>query len=202
MFQTLANARLEQIDDVFAESSNAETREVHHVSSQHEVVASAAPKKANSEPISEPRSVIVTLKASGGKAEVVEQPIEPAPPAPNMGDARAALAYEAALQFFNAGELDKTITTLTDFIAKHPEDARVASALYWRAEAYAASGDCTHAIADLDAVLGRGARDKEPDALFALGTCQARVGNPRASRDAFQKLTMKFPRSDAARRVP
>ncbi len=202
MFQTLANARLEQIDDTLAESTtSSEVREVHRVSSRREVVASAPPK-ATSEPISEPRSVLVTLKASGGKAEVVEQPIDPAPPAPNTRDPQAALAYEAALQFFNAGELDKTITALSDFIAKHPEDARVASAMYWRAEAYAASGDCTHAIADLDAVLGRGARDKEPDALFALGTCQARVGNPRASRAAFRKLALEFPRSDAARRVP
>jgi TolA-binding protein len=202
MFQTLANARLAQIDDTLAESTMTEVREVHRTPGPREVLASPPRIEATASPIDESRRVVVTLKASGNKAEVVEQPIEPAPPAPDAGDARAALAYGAALQFFNAGELDKTITALTEFIDKHPTDARVVSAIYWRAEAYAASGDCTRAIADLDTVLGRSAGDKEPDALFALGTCQTKVGNTRAAHDTFRKLALKFPRSDAAQRVP
>ncbi|HEY2370583.1 MAG TPA: tetratricopeptide repeat protein [Polyangiaceae bacterium] len=203
MFQTLANARLAQIDDTLAETTMTEVREVHRAPGPREVLASPPPRvEATAEPIDESRRVVVTLKASGNKAEVLEQPIEPAPPAPNAGDARAALAYGAALQFFNAGELGKTIAALTEFIDQHPTDARVVSAIYWRAEAYAASGDCTRAIADLDTVLGRAAGDKEPDALFALGTCQTKVGNARAAHDTFRKLALKFPRSDAAQRVP
>ena len=192
-----ADVRLPTSDDGFAAEETTETRVVHRVATKSPV---ELPNRDVVEPpVNDTRLPVVTLRANRDKAELVEAPAERAP-TPVPDDSEAGRAYRNALQLFNAGENAKAIAALTEFVRAHPDDMRVASALYWRAEAYAASDDCARASADLEALLARGAGDKEPDALFALGTCQAKVGKADASRATLRKLGAKFPRSDAARR--
>ena len=63
---------------------------------------------------------------------------------------RPGLLYQRGWCLVEAGDPQGAVRSLSDFIVKYPEDARVAPAYAKRAQAHAAAGDMAKAVADYD----------------------------------------------------
>jgi tol-pal system protein YbgF len=209
----MIHSRADQITDVFSRSndelpydaSQTNVRVIHRVGDPVSrpndiVVAEPALRAPETVDAAQESTLRVTLHASHGHAEVVEQPIDRTP---SIATAQADHEYDAALELLNAGDYPKSITAFADFVARHAGDAHIASAMYWLGEAYLSQRDYRRAVEQFESAITHDARhEKEPDALFELGTCHQKLGNPQRAHAYFDTLIHKFPRSDAARRLP
>lgn len=78
---------------------------------------------------------------------------------------RPGFLYQRGWCLADAGDAQGAIRSLTDFIAKYPEDKRIHPALVKRARAYAEIGESAKAVADFDRLTTDAAA---PADLFAL----------------------------------
>jgi tetratricopeptide (TPR) repeat protein len=69
---------------------------------------------------------------------------------------RPGLLYQRGWCFSEAGDMQGAVRSLTEFIAKYPDDERVPSALAKRAKAYSESAESAKAIADYDRLTAEG----------------------------------------------
>jgi tetratricopeptide (TPR) repeat protein len=69
---------------------------------------------------------------------------------------RPGLLYQRGWCFSESGDTQGAVRSLTDFIAKYPDDVRVPSALAKRAKAYSETAESAKAIADYDRLTGAG----------------------------------------------
>jgi tol-pal system protein YbgF len=145
----------------------------------------------------------VVLRANRQHAELVEQAVNPAKATPTpTTDERVKQEYGAALARFNAGDYAAALTALTEFVARHPEDADVPNAVFWQGEAEVAQADCQHAVARFETVVQQyRAHEKRPDALRELTLCEQKLGSSEKAQRYFDMLVAEYPRSEAASRL-
>lgn len=118
-------------------------------------------------------------------------------------DPEAKRAYDAALALVNARQYDRALDALAAFLVRWPDHPYADNAMFWRGECYFAKGDCVRASEQLEGTVTRyPAGNKVPDALLKLGMCSQKLGNAAKAKTWFNRLTVQFPRSEAARRVP
>jgi tol-pal system protein YbgF len=122
---------------------------------------------------------------------------------PSALDADARRAYDAALALVNAHKYPEALDAFAGFLVRWPDHPNADNAMFWRGECYFARGEYNRAAEQYEGVLARfPLGNKVPDALLKLGMARAKLGNPQASREAFEKLRHDHPRSEAARRIP
>ena len=74
------------------------------------------------------------------------------------------------------------------------------NALYWRGEVLYAQRQYGRALRQFEGVLASAPDgDRVPDALYKIGLCHRRMGEPQRAREAFERLRTRFPDSKAAR---
>lgn len=128
---------------------------------------------------------------------------DPASLRPSALDPDAKRAYDAALSLVNSRQYDKALDALAAFLLKWPDHPYANNAMYWRGECYFAAADCLRASEQFEGLLLRfPAGSKVPDALFKLGVCSQKLGNPTKAREWFDRLLQQAPHSEAARHIP
>jgi tol-pal system protein YbgF len=120
-------------------------------------------------------------------------------PAAPAGD-EATRAYREAVELIAARRFEAAIEALTAFLDRWPADARVESALYWRAEARYALGEYARALVEFDEVLRRSPEGpRVADLLLKIGLCHQRMGDHATARSYFERVRRRYPSSEAAR---
>lgn len=99
---------------------------------------------------------------------------------------RPGLLYQRGWCLAEAGDHQGAIRSLSEFIAKYPEDTRLSSALAKRAKAYADVGEPAKAIADFDRLTAAGA----PDDLAAFGWLES--ARMRRSEGNIQDMVVRY----------
>jgi tol-pal system protein YbgF len=118
-------------------------------------------------------------------------------------DPDAKRAYETALAQVQARQYERGLEGLTAFLTRWPDHPYAENAVYWRGEALFSQGEYARAAEQFDAVLSRfGGGNKAPDALLKLGMCHERLGSSARAKEAWDRLKVGFPRSEAAKKIP
>ena len=114
-----------------------------------------------------------TLFAENKTAEAAKaySKIDPA----RLSDAnRPGFLYQRGWCLAEAGDAQGAIRSLTDFLAKYPDDKRIHSALVKRAKAYAETGESAKAVADFDRLTTDKAAPADLVALAWLESARTR----------------------------
>lgn len=109
--------------------------------------------------------------------------------------------YDAAYGYVLSGEWQLAQVSFEQFIANHPTDRRVGSAMYWLGESHAARRQFREAAdAYLKAYTQYPDDPKAPDSLFKLGVTLGNLGERQAACATYGELLEKYPRASRALR--
>ncbi len=163
--------------------------------SQRRSIAPPPPSRASA-PASTPVSTTATLR-------VTPSPAAPkAPPAPTVrgsDNGGAEAHYKAAIALVRKAEYPAAITSLRQFLERHPRHDYADNAQYWLGEAYYAQQQYAQALSELRKVaehypLG----NKVPDSLLKVGYCHLAMGERDKSTAALRELIRLYPRTEPA----
>lgn len=108
--------------------------------------------------------------------------------------------YLAAIDMVRLRDFPAALASLDAFLAAHPQDERVAKALFWRGEVLFAQKQYQPALQAFQSSLQREPQgEKAADALLKISICHKRLGSPERARAAIHQLKTQFPHSHAAR---
>ena len=117
-------------------------------------------------------------------------------------DPQAKRAYDAALALALGKKYDEALDAFAAFLVKWPDHPNADNATYWRGECYFAKGEYAHAAEQFEGSVARFPfGNKAPDSLLKLGATYEKMGDADRSRQAIERLTRDYPRSEAARRL-
>lgn len=109
--------------------------------------------------------------------------------------------YDAAYGYVLSGEWPLAQASFERFIANHPTDRRVGSAMYWLGESHAARRQFREAAdAYLKSYTQYPDDPKAPDSLFKLGVTLGNLGERQAACATYSELLEKYPRASRALR--
>jgi tol-pal system protein YbgF len=109
--------------------------------------------------------------------------------------------YDAAYGYVLSGEWPLAQASFERFIANHPTDRRVGSAMYWLGEAFSARRQFREAAdAYLKSYTQYPDDPKAPDSLFKLGVTLGNLGERQAACATYGELLDKYPRASKALR--
>ncbi len=140
---------------------------------------------------------------SEGAAAVVASPLEVSPLEPVAGEtpqlaATEQLDYDAAFADFQAGNFGPAAEKFAAFVATYPGGPLSGDALFYRAEALAATGDWSHAARSyLDSFSGAPSGPHAPVALFKLGVSLAELGQLEESCLTLNEVQARYPAAEA-----
>jgi tol-pal system protein YbgF len=127
-------------------------------------------------------------------AAVAPPPISAAP-----APANEQRAYDAALDYFKAGNYGAAIAGFGALVKTFPKSSLAPSAQYWIGNAQYAQRDFRGAIASQrQLIVAYPDSPKVPDAMLNIATCQVDLGDVAASRRTLEDVVAKYPQSDAA----
>ena len=143
--------------------------------------------------------------------ETLEATAQPAAaPAPRPGNANDALlaedgpalenrTYEAAYGFFKAGNHQKAISALEEFLKKFPESVHIPNVHYQMGVAYSGLNDCKSALDSFQQLLRKYSYSPHAaDAMLGVATCQLGLGDKAGARKTHQQIIAKYPGSAMA----
>jgi tol-pal system protein YbgF len=138
--------------------------------------------------------------AAGGDAPVAPVAAVALPPAiAAPAPANEQRAYDAALDYFKAGNYSAAIAGFGALVKTFPKSSLAPPAQYWIGNAQYAQRDFRAAIATQRQLLATYPDSpKVPDAMLNIATCQVDLGDAPASRRTLEDLVAKYPQSDAA----
>ena len=125
-------------------------------------------------------------------------PGDSARPTPEGGTASADQMYEASLAQLRRGSLSTARLGLREMLRQYPTSERAPDALYFIGQSFASENP------DSAAAYYREVVDKHPTspraaaALYNLGLLAERRKDMAGARDAYQRVTQKYPQSDEA----
>lgn len=137
-------------------------------------------------------------------------PVREASPAREAVPAHEALprpgapeaAYRTALATFRAREHGQAVLEFLDFLAKFPRHSLASNAQYWIGEAYYVQHDYQQALTEFQKVLDLDAGDgRAADALLKIGFCYVNLHEAPRAQQAWQRVLLEHPDSDAAVRA-
>ena len=143
------------------------------------------------------------LLGSDGTSAVVASPLDvvPVDPAGTETPQLAAteqLDYDAAFADFQAGNFTPAAEKFAAFVATYPGGPLSGDALFYRAEALAATGDWSHAARSyLDSFSGAPSGPHAPVALFKLGVSLAELGQLEESCLTLNEVQARYPAAEA-----
>ena len=138
------------------------------------------------------------LEARGAQMEASPVPGDSARPMPGGAAASADQMYEASLAQLRRGSLSTARLGLRELLRQYPTSERAPDALYFIGQSFAAENP------DSAAAYYREVVDKHPTspraaaALYNLGLLAERRKDMAGARDAYQRVTRKYPQSDEA----
>ncbi len=108
--------------------------------------------------------------------------------------------YRRAIDMVSRRELDLALTSLTDFLVRHPSHTLSPKVMFWRGEVLFAKRDYGRALDAFESAVAREPRgDKAADSLLKISMCHERLGAKDRARATLERLKAQFPESDAAR---
>lgn len=118
----------------------------------------------------------------------------------SSGNIKPLELYKTALAQYRGGEYGEALAGFEAFLAAEPRVDYVDNALYW-------IGECHYGLGDYDQAVGyfqRVMRDqpdgnKVPDAMLKMSLAYERMGRPDEARTLLEKLTSRFPTTNAGR---
>lgn len=140
--------------------------------------------------------------------EAVEAAAPPA--APQIPDNTAAIAtadgpalenrsYEAAYEFFNAGNHQKAVSAFQEFLKKFPESVHVPSVYFQMGSAYFALDEYRSALDNFQLLIRKHSYSPlVPDAMLGLADCQKTLDDKVSAKKTLQQIIAKFPGSKSA----
>lgn len=157
--------------------------------------ASKRSKKSRSSTKSSGRKAqppVTSEKLSPSKAD---KPSKPAPKVDNPLD-----LYKSGLAQYRGGNYSDALTSFEAFLNAGPKADYIDNALYWIGECHYGLGDYAQATAYFERVLReRPDGNKVPDAMLKMSLAYERLGKADESRTLLQKLTDRFPTTNAGR---
>ncbi|MDP2808241.1 MAG: tol-pal system protein YbgF [bacterium] len=170
--------------------------------------------------IYELRAELKSLSASAGeKWSIAEQQQEdnkyrPLPIGPSQPDSKAPAPepkmdvpaetnpkklYDASYLDITKGNYDLALAGFNEFIKRFPKHDLADNAQYWIGEGYYAQKKYEPALTEFEKVVGNyPGKDKEPAALYKMGLCLQEMGDKAKSRQYWQLLVKKYPKSPEA----
>lgn len=125
----------------------------------------------------------------------------PAPPT-KVDSAKETGDYETALNLLKASKFKEAGASFLSFIDAWPNSTMQDSATYWAAYAYAQAKDHKQAAALFGKFAATWPQDERaPDALEAQADSLKALKAVNAAHDVLQKLSEKYPASDAGKRA-
>jgi TolA-binding protein len=139
------------------------------------------------------------LEARGAQIEPgPTAPGDSARPMPDGGAASADQMYEASLAQLRRGSLSTARLGLREMLRQYPTSERAPDALYFIWQSFAAENPDSAAAYYRQVVDQHGASPRAASALYNLGLLAERRKDTAGARDAYQRVTQKYPQSDEA----
>jgi tol-pal system protein YbgF len=163
--------------------------------SQRRSAAAAAPPPRATAPA--PKPATATLRVTPAAPAPGKAP--PAPTVRGSDNGGAEVHYKAAIALIRKAEYPAAITSLRQFLERHPRHDYADNAQYWLGEAYYAQQQYAQALSELRKVaehypLG----NKVPDSLLKVGYCHLAMGERDKSTAALRELIRLYPRTEPA----
>jgi tol-pal system protein YbgF len=139
------------------------------------------------------------LEARGAQIEAGPTPGDSARPMPEGGAAASAdQMYEASLAQLRRGSLSTARLGLREMLRQYPTSERAPDALYFIGQSFAAENPDSAAAYYRQVVDKYAASPRAASALYNLGLLAERRKDNAGARDAYQRVTQKYPQSDEA----
>jgi tol-pal system protein YbgF len=107
--------------------------------------------------------------------------------------------YDEAIATLRAGDFDKAVAALGNFLRRYPVSGYADSARFWLGNAQYGRRDYKDAVLSFRAfVAAAPEHPRAPEALLALANSQAEMKDPRAARKTIEELLKSYPASEAA----
>lgn len=130
---------------------------------------------------------------SGSQAQASQPPAAASNVAPPPAGAGPQEQYDYAIRLLFARDYAGAERTLTDFLAKNPDNALSGNAYYWLGETHYVRNDFAKAATVfLDAYQKYPDGNKAPDSLLKLALSLGQVGETQAACAALSELGSKF----------
>ena len=115
------------------------------------------------------------------------------------GPALENRTYEAAYEFFNAGNHQKAISAFQEFLKKFPESVHVPSVYLQMGNAYFALNEYRSALDSFQLLVRKHSYSPlVPDAMLGLANCQKTLDDKVAAKKTLQQIIAKYPGSKSA----
>ncbi len=143
------------------------------------------------------------MLGADGVAGVVASPLDAMVVEPATGEAPQLAAteqsdYDVAFAEFEAGNFGPAAEKFAAFVTTYPGGPLSGDALFYRAEALAATGDWSHAARSyLDSFSGAPSGPHAPVALFKLGVSLAELGQMEESCLTLNEVQARYPAAEA-----
>jgi tol-pal system protein YbgF len=139
------------------------------------------------------------LEARGAQMEATAVPGDSARPMPEGGAAASAdQMYEASLAQLRRGSLSTARLGLREMLRQYPTSERAPDALYFIGQSFAAENPDSAAAYYRQVVDNHATSPRAASALYNLGLLAERRKDNAGARDAYQRVTQKYPQSDEA----
>jgi tol-pal system protein YbgF len=141
------------------------------------------------------------LELLGWESEMAKRANEAQTPdsIPNVGDPQEQAAYEAAAEFFRAGNYKEAATGFSTFLDAYPNSQLAPEAQFYQGSSRYASKDFKGSIAGLRTMV-RSAPDspRAPDALLVVAAAQIELGDLNGAKASLQQIVKDYPQTTAA----
>jgi len=138
------------------------------------------------------------LEARGAQMEASPVPGDSARPTPGGGTASADQMYEASLAQLRRGSLSTARLGLREMLRQYPTSERAPDALYFIGQSFASENPDSAAAYYREVVNKYPTSPRAASALYNLGLLAERRKDMAGARDAYQRVTQKYPQSDEA----
>ena len=139
------------------------------------------------------------LEAGRAQMEATPTPGDSARPMPEGGAAASAdQMYEASLAQLRRGSLSTARLGLREMLRQYPTSERAPDALYFIGQSFAAENPDSAAAYYRQVVDNHATSPRAASALYNLGLLAERRKDNAGARDAYQRVTQKYPQSDEA----
>jgi len=124
----------------------------------------------------------------------------PAAPAPRNVDAERMFA--GALARLRVGDDGQAALEFTEFVVQFPTHPQAAAAQNYIGEAFYRQRDYRQAAAEFQKIVDNYTQAPQvSEALLKIGLCRRALGDVAGAREAWERVTKQFPKSDAARQA-
>ena len=138
------------------------------------------------------------LEARGAQIDAAPAPGDSARPVPEGGSASADQMYEASLAQLRRGSLSTARLGLREMLRQYPTSERAPDALYFIGQSFAAENPDSASAYYRQVVDQHGTSPRAASALYNLGLLAERRKDNAGARQAYQRVTEKYPQSDEA----